>query len=116
MKLFLVTFAIILVGCTSHVPPQLESIKQDVDSRVSYKHYYAKDYQYVAGIGEGNCTTFTETYHMEASKLGIKGHNMTCFLMSGEPHAYFLTLDGWVLDNRLSYVGRFEDVGCIVPK
>lgn len=105
-----------IAGCAS-LPPSATPI-QDVHTRVNktrhYSDYAAKDYRPMQEGESGNCARFAATYKQELAKVGIKSDVAACMLTNGTAHAFTITEDGWVLDNRSRWVGRFEDVGCKV--
>ena len=112
MKYALCLIPLVLTACTTAREDYLQSIKDGVDSRITYKHYYSSK---VVRVGkdekaEGNCMIFAANYLIDTLEPG--GAVKTCTLRNGEPHAFYMTRDGYVLDNRQKWVGRYEDVGC----
>lgn len=96
-----------LTGCTT-----LDSVKSDVDSRLTYSYFYSREYPVVAS-GPTNCGGYAATYQDEASRKGIRGDVKTCLLLDGRGHAFYQAKTGEVLDVRQRGVGTLDDVGCI---
>ena len=109
---FWLVAALLLVGCAS-APAKLEAIKQEVDSRITYKHYVKQDFRWVRKGQKaiGNCAVFTATYRMEAALAWYDAEVVVCQLPSGEGHTYAKVGD-FALDNRYKWVIPMSQQEC----
>lgn len=100
-----------LIGCA---PQQLVAINDAVNERVTYKHYYAKDYRYLKSGDSGNCAAIAYTKTVDTLKAGISAKTEVCYRASdNEPHAYTVAeLMGrkWVMDGQ--YVIEYNERDC----
>lgn len=103
MKLQIVLLAGLLAGCQT-IPSDIVDIKRNVDSRITYKHYYKHDYRYLPQGGEGNCAVFAYNYAVDAMRKGYKARVVVANDAHGEPHATALVDERYVLDNQLKHV------------
>ncbi len=78
--------ATLLFGACATSPDALRAIKHDVDSRLTFVRYLAKDYRQIPSpvTAEGNCAVFTATYKGEAAAHGIEGDIRVCRLWNGD--------------------------------
>lgn len=113
-KLNMVLLAVIVSGC-AQAPAPYTDVFTAVNRANTYQNYAARDYRPMQPGEGGNCARYAATYQQELAKLGIKSNTAQCVLKNGTGHAFTITEDGWVLDVRQRWVGRFEDVGCRIP-
>lgn len=102
--------ALLLAGCTT---TGLDTVKHDVDSRLTYRSNPSLDYTVVTN-GYASCNNYAASYQLLAEQNGYKGAIYKCLLKDGRGHSFFMTDAGEVLDNRQAFVGRMGDVGCLV--
>lgn len=118
-KLFLALSIGVVAGCAQYSPPPvLTEVHDDVTSRARWGYHvttaatqYA-DKKVLRAGDVGNCYQFAHTFQYELAQRGIVGLVKTCKLWHGIGHAYVVTTDGWVLDNRQRWVVKEADVGC----
>lgn len=103
-----------VAGCASVRQPAstIQNVHTEVNLTRTYDNYAARDYRPMEPGESGNCARFAATYKAELAKRGVKSELAVCTLTNGIAHAFTITDDGWVLDNRMRWVGRFEDIGC----
>lgn len=100
-----------LAGCASAPQPYTDAFNT-VKSANTYQYYVARDYRPMEKGESGNCARFAATFQRELAARGVKSTTAACVLKDGTGHAFTLTEDGWVLDNRQRWVVKFADVGC----
>jgi hypothetical protein len=100
--------ATLLFGACATSPDALRAIKHDVDSRLTYVRYFAKDYRHIPSpaTAEGNCAVFAATYKGEAAAHGIEGDIRVCRLWNGDGR------DGGRLRARCAVAVRRHAGGC----
>lgn len=101
-----------LTACASQAPQPYSDVFNAVNRTNSYQNYAAKDYRPMAAGESGNCARFAATYQQQLAQRGISSEIGVCKLRNGPWHAFTMTPDGYVLDVRQRWVGRWEDVGC----
>lgn len=106
MGIKIAVLALSLAACQT-VPSDIMAIKQGVDSRITYKHYYKNDYRYLPQGGEGNCAVFAYNYATDAMRKGYKARVVIEYVGRGEPHAVAIIDDIWKLDNTISWIDRY---------
>lgn len=89
-----------------------QSVLSSVRMDNKYKNYAKADYTPMEKGEAGNCARFAGTYKKRLAELGHESYIGVCVLKEGIAHAFTMTKDGWVLDNRFKYLVRWEDVGC----
>lgn len=86
--------AIFLTGCASQRELELQAIKDNVDSSMTY--VYCKGWDCPA-----NCAAYAKAYQARAG-----GDLLACQLPDGEYHAFNRTEDGYIMDNRKQWVHK----------
>lgn len=115
MRRITLILPLLAAACSAQAPAPLTEAFNAVNQGHHYQNYAKKDYTPMHAGEGGNCARFAGTYQQELAKRGIKSDTAQCVLRNGTGHAFTITEDGWVLDVRQRWVGRFEDVGCRIP-
>lgn len=105
---------LLLSGCASQREAQLQAIKDTVDNRIEYEYAEKKlaDGEYLGGPDRrGNCTDYMVSYQKDAKAKGIDGHAVLCKVGQGIWHTAFRTNDGYILDNRKTFI--YEGDTCV---
>lgn len=104
---------LILAACSHQPPPELVDVHSRVNATRNYQNYAAKDYRPMSVGESGNCARFAATYKQELATVGVTSEIGVCKLRSGIAHAFTMTENGWILDNRFKYVTKWENLGCL---
>lgn len=113
MRNFVLAAAIALAACGHQPPEVLEAVHSRVNAAHKYQDYAKRDFRPMAAGEGGNCARFAATYQQGLGVIGIQSRIGMCVLAGGVAHAFTVTNDGWVLDNRFRWVTSIKDVGCI---